>query len=354
MTDATRKKTTTRKPAAGKSLVASTALTPNLKKILVVFVVVLVLLTAAMLYVLYAVTQTDRSTVEQERAVAQKMETLDSRIQSLENKLTESAAVTDELSQSQQDLADSLQALQKERPDSDQDWTIREVEYLVLIAMRRLHLERDINTAYTALQTADQRLHDLEDPALNPIREQLAADMNALQNVEQPDIEGMAAYLTDLIKRIETLPTKNIIMDDQGSIAVSDEADAKTDQKNWRDLPKMVWHELKSLVVIKRTDNAGTAFIMPNEEYYLYQNLKLELANSRLALLRRDSETFARSIDLAQLWLSSYFNQDAAAIENILAALKKMQGLELKPTLPDISRSLQTVRDFIKINQTRG
>lgn len=350
MTDTPRKKTTTKKPMESKSLVKTTLASGwNRKWFFITALIVQVLLVIAVIYIFLAVNKTASTGIQQGLDTTQQLNRLDARVRDLDSNLSKTIAAADQLAQSQQSLNDALHALQKERPDSDQYWTLHEIEYLVLIAMHRLQLEQDTNTAIAALQVADRRLRDMANPVLIPLREQLASDINALKGVNQPDVTGMAAYLTDMVKRVDSLPLNNTLGSRKPAPgSTSDVSKAETDQKSWHKLPAMVWKELKSLVVIKRKDDNGTAFIMPNEEYYLFQNLKLELVNARLALLRRDTETMNASIGLVELWIRSYFDQDSAAVMNILESLEKMQGADLKPSLPDIRRSLEVVREIIQ------
>ncbi len=95
--------------------------------------------------------------------------------------------------------------------NSNQEWALAEVEYLILIASHRLVLESDTGTALAALEAADTRLRDMNNPGLTDIRRQLATDMNALRAVQQVDITGLSLFLADYVKRVDSLPTKSML-----------------------------------------------------------------------------------------------------------------------------------------------
>lgn len=257
----------------------------------------------------------------------------------------------EQLRANQQSLEESLSSLYEDKPDSNLDWALMEVEYLIVIATQRLLLERDVKTAITALESADQRLKDISNPALIPVREQIASDLNALRGVNAVDRTGLALFLSDLITRAESLPLKK-------QMIVSDkyqESKAEPEkQNNWQVLPTLVWEELKSLVVIKHKDDDGTAFILPEEEYYLYQNLRLQLENARLSVLNLDSENLKASVEIISSWLKRHFDLNEAAVTNVLETLAQMENIDLQPELPDISSSLETLRVFMKHDDMRA
>ena len=346
MTETTRKKKTTKKTTGGTSLVQLPA-GLEAKKRFIALAVVLVVLIAILVYILVALNKTAQTAAGFQQTATAQLHDLQAQLKGVQQQMSGLEVSNDRLSQSQRALENALQSLQQQRPDTDEDWTLREVEYLVRVAMHRLHLERDLNTAVTALKAADQRLRDLSNPALIPLREQLAGDINALSTVEQPDVEGMAAELVETGNSIETLPLKNIIRAGAANLPDVDSAQQEvTGEDGWRDIPSHIWQVLKSLVVIKRSDEGAAAFIMPNEEYYLQQNLKLELGSARIALLRHDTATFHAALGKVTRWLQTYYNTDAVAVKNTISVLQRMLTTNLRTDLPDLGPSLRAVRDF--------
>ena len=108
------------------------------------------------------------------------------------------------------------------------------------------------------------------------------------------------------------------------------------------------WQELKSLVIITRNDKDPGALLLPDEKYFLYQNLRLQLESARIAVLRRDSGSFRASLQNVIAWLEKYFNGADAGVSHIMDSLRDRLDLDLDPDLPDISASLDTIREFIK------
>lgn len=235
-------------------------------------------------------------------------------------------------------------------------WDIAEAAYLLRIANERLHLGRDVNTALVALQTADQILHKVADPALTPVRSQLAQEINSLKAVPIPDINGMALSLTSLTQQVNGLKLKQTSLEKPIPAAANEEKQTldhalpeekdHADATETKELLQTIWADLKHLVVVKHRDegkDGGIPTLLPKERYFLYQNLKLKLEVSRLSLLRRDKDSFQQNLKQALNWLQTYFQgPKAKAMEDALVELKKVV---ITPPLPDISESLKILEN---------
>ncbi|MCH8262110.1 MAG: uroporphyrinogen-III C-methyltransferase [Proteobacteria bacterium] len=244
--------------------------------------------------------------------------------------------------------SEALASLYKDKRGNNEDWALAEVEYLLIIAMHRLLLEEDVATALAAMEAADLRLRNLRNPGLLPVRQQLASDINQLRSVNLVDIAGLAIYLADLVELSDDLLLKSSVLSAETEHALSSEANyADVEDPLWKKLPKLLWQEIKSLVVIKRSDEVKQALLLPGEEYFLTQNLKLELESARQSVLRSDSENLRASIDFIQFWLRQYFDTSDSAVVNVMETLDKMRSVELKPALPDISSSLESLRAYV-------
>jgi len=256
-----------------------------------------------------------------------------------------------QLQHKQSEQSDALSSLYREIQGDNEDWAIAEVEYLLIIAMHRLLLEGDTVTALAAMEAADLRLKGLGDPGLLPVRQQLAADMNQLRAVNHADIAGMAIYLAELVDLATDLPLNSEVITKADTALAADEN--QIDEKLaaepiWKKAPRLLWQEIKGLVVIKRSGEARQALLLPGEEYFLTQNLRLELDNARLSVLRADTGNLRASIVLIQSWLRQYFDTSNAAVINVMETLDQMQVIELQPALPDISSSVETLRAYLR------
>jgi uroporphyrin-III C-methyltransferase len=250
-------------------------------------------------------------------------------------------------------LADSLSDMYDNQPASNEDWALAEAEYLLIIANHRLLLEQDVHTALTAMEAAALRLEGLGSVGLIPVREQITADINSLKAVNTVDITGLSIYLADLIDRIEDMPVRK--MNFEKPVTANDQSQQSIPGENESTLRKIIsqlWQELKSLIVIKKSGEINNVLLLPDQEYFLYQNLRIELENARLSVLRRNTENLQSSIKLITNWLQTYFDTGDNGVANMLDSLNRMSVLILDPVLPDISSSLETLRAYIRQHET--
>ena len=223
-------------------------------------------------------------------------------------------------------------------------WRLAEAEYLLTIANDRLALERDRRTALIALENVDSKLQIIGDPALLPVRQRISAEVTALKAVDEPDIAGMALTLASLANAVGQLPLVDRTPPGEAREQMPQDAGART----WQQVLQGVWEDLKSLVRIRRHEQPIEPLLPPDEEWYLRQNLRLQLEQARLALVGHETALFRQSLAEAGRWLAAYFDPQVAAVSNLAKTLDDLGQVELNPALPDISASLRELREQMR------
>src|SRR3989304_4072194 len=132
------------------------------------------------LYLAYRVRDAGMSTHVTMKGLLDSVATLSARIGGLESQL-------DQLRERQEATSRSVQDLVSALPGGNEDWALMEVEFLLIIAMHHLELERNIDAALGAMQAAGLRLRRLGGDALDPVRKQLRSDMEQLQELNTVD-----------------------------------------------------------------------------------------------------------------------------------------------------------------------
>ena len=229
--------------------------------------------------------------------------------------------------------------------NNDIAWQLAELKYLFLIASHRLALAGDVDTAQAILQSADARLREIADPALIPVREQLIADISRLVEFPRTDYSGLALVLGDLARRADRLPL-NLGETGAQTSATANEEPAGS-ENNWQRLARSLWQDLKSLLVISRTDKNNAALLAPQERYFLYQNLRLQLEAARLALLSRDDGQFRESVNTCADWLNEYFDSDDERVRNALTSLERAAAVSLHEAVPSIDATLRVFDEYL-------
>lgn len=278
--------------------------------------------------------------------VADRLRQFDSRFGQLQQRTESLGESIVDLQRMQAANAETLRTLASNIAIDNVDLAVAEVEQLVIMAIHNLTLQRDVKIALAALEAADRRLAGMDIPGLQATREQLAADINALRSVNAVDITGLSLYLADLSNRVTRLPLNPVPVTNE-SEPVSEAVDAAT-RPAWQRLLLAVWHEFRGMFVITRTGGNAQATLLPDQAWFLYQSLRLQLETAKLAVVRHDTETLRSTLQQMAGWLRDYFDTSDGGVANILQATEKMSAVDLAPALPDISSSLETLRAFIR------
>ncbi|KAA3629244.1 MAG: hypothetical protein DWQ09_03020 [Proteobacteria bacterium] len=243
-------------------------------------------------------------------------------------------------------LEEAIGALRAQIGRDQSGWVMAETEYLMLVANHRLQLERDVVTAVAALQIADERLREIGDPALIEVREKLAAEITALNTIARPDLTGLALRLMGLGGQVERLTLKGGYQPAQATRG--GDAVAAAEAPAWRRLIQGIWSDLKGLVTVRRTEEAVRPMLAPEQQYFLRQNLRLQLEAARLALLRTDTEQLRMALQTAQEWIGLYFDERSEVARGMQEEISAIAGVEIRPALPDISGSLNALRAHMR------
>lgn len=217
------------------------------------------------------------------------------------------------------------------------------VEQLLMLASDRLQVGREVPAAIVALEAADARLATLGDPRLFAVREAIARDRAALQAVPRVDDTGAALALSSLIDRVPRLALRAQVPDHFEAEPATAEP-AAVGESRWERAWTAVQRALASSFTIRREDGPPAQLLSDEQNALIRQVLALKLEGARVALLRRDAASFRELSRSAATWLDEYFNVQDPAIVAARAELTRLQGLQLDPALPDVSRSLVLLR----------
>ena len=240
------------------------------------------------------------------------------------------------LRETQQTLRSGVEALHGEIGKGRRAWLIAETENLLVIAQHRLAYARDARQALAALRVADRQLQQIGDPDYQPVRKLLEGEIGALEAFERLDLSGMAQRLGQLGARVDTLA-----LAPEPVRAADGTATAGEEQGFLRE----VWKDLRNLVSIRTTTDVRRPLLLPEQKYFLRENLRLMLYGAQVALLHGDVATVELNAKAARQWLRDYYDAGAPAVQNAAAELDGL--LKTRPAgLPDISASLKALRDI--------
>jgi uroporphyrin-3 C-methyltransferase len=192
-----------------------------------------------------------------------------------------------------------------------------------------------------ALQLADERVAQVDDPALTAVRQAIADELTSLDGMEKPDVEGVTLTLASLARVVETLPLRTTASEVVGNDTVPEAPEDGFDR---------AWASVKSalggLVRVSAPDDETRPLLPPEASYFLRTNLSLQLQAARLALLRGEQAAFQQSLDDANGWIHEYFDMRSTQVASALQTIAEIRGHVVTSARPDISGSLRLLRQF--------
>ncbi len=250
-----------------------------------------------------------------------------------------------ELKQQISALSQQIQSQQQTPDASKTDWLIAEVTQLIKIANQQAQLAGNAQAAAAALESANTRLGEINDPSLLDVRKRLTDTIVALRGAPLVDVTTVALTLSSLEGEADKLPLKSSAPSSyEATPGAESESAAEGSLESFLD---KIWQDVKGLITIKQSgENAAPALLPPGQQFFLQQNLRLKLESARLALLQRDTELFQASIKTARQWLERYFDTSATATANMLTTLSPYESMELTTSLPDAGDALKALEKW--------
>ncbi|HET8707885.1 MAG TPA: uroporphyrinogen-III C-methyltransferase [Pseudomonadales bacterium] len=225
------------------------------------------------------------------------------------------------------------------------DFLFAEVEHYVRLSEQVLSLSGDTQYGYALLETADKIAARINEPLARPLRDAFAGDLQTLRNANRDaiDVDGIFLRLSKLIDTIPQLTLPAVTRDEK-----------TPDEQDKQDLDEMTFATatdnfvdyLKSLVEVRRLDEGYKPLVLPDQRIYLEQNLQLLFEQAQLAALRQDQGAFTAALNQAERWIKSYFQTQKPEVKGVLETIADLQKRQIKPPVPDIKNSVQSVAVF--------
>lgn len=235
----------------------------------------------------------------------------------------------------------ALESLYQDLSQSRDEWTLAEVEQILLVASQQLQLAGNVKAALIALEAADARLARSDRPQLTQLRRVIAEDIERLKSSPFVDVTGIGLKLERIIARVGEMPLAMETRPEPTEPAVASSA-----AEGWRRMIDELWNDLLTLVRIERIDAPEAPLLAPEQSFFLRENLKLRLLGARLSLLARDQATFRADLEAASEWLQRYFDSEATVVASSAEAIDELSKSDIVIDLPDVGASLDAVRNY--------
>ncbi|MFQ3245573.1 MAG: uroporphyrin-3 C-methyltransferase [Arenicella sp.] len=247
-----------------------------------------------------------------------------------------------DVKQSQNQLLSAVTKINSDLSSGVNDFVVSEVSQLLKLANNSALFSSDSRSAIKALQLADIQLKELADPRYSVVRRKINEEISLLESIEQVDIESVTVKLKGLADRIPSLKLEN-------DVPVLGDVVVKTEQKaqGFKAQLKEMWADIVNYNSVQRIDQAPKPLLLPEQRYFLNQNIQLQLAKAELGLIQNRASVYLASLEVASNWLNEYFDLRDDAVIEVLSQIKQLKAMPLSTELPTISGSysvLQSIR----------
>ena len=309
-----------------------------------------------------------QSNISASAAYQQKIQTLatqlESQVSQQNRQFQESKLLTDKFKNQVQQLNSQLldtnnknklyssdvQALQRSIAETNirhpSDWILSEVEYLVNLSGRKLWLEQDVKTTISLLAAADQRVVEMGDPSLNPLRRALLEDINMLEALPKRDADRVVLALSSLERRIDKLIISDLEMPDAGKNA---KADISTNVDDWKENLGKSWDVfIESFIVVTHRDTPVEALLSPEQAWYLKENLRNHLSKAEFAIYREQQDIYDISMQNAMQLIELYYDMTDNNTQKFHDSIKRLSKQTVSVTYPDQFKSAPLLARIIR------
>ncbi len=249
-----------------------------------------------------------------------------------------------DVEQGQIALTDSLAKLNRDMSGGVNEFIISEVAQLLKMANNSALFSSDTSSAIKALSLADLQLKELADPRYAIVRRKINQEIASLENVQTADIAGLTVKLKALAERIPSLKLENEVpVLGDVEIELEHSEGPQSTMGHFREL----WADIVRLGSVQRIDQAPKPLLVPEQRYFLNQNIQLQLAKAELGLVQNRTSVYSQSLEEATNWLGEYFDTRDQQVVEVIQQINDLKAVSLGQELPNISGSyseLQSIR----------
>ena len=243
------------------------------------------------------------------------------------------------------------------------DWMLKEVDHVLRMSQHRLLLDRDFEGALAGLKAADNRIQEINDVRLIPLRQSIAKQTQKLNQFPHPDYVGLQLELDNTIAELKSGLLKNaaeIAQQDhldkasKSKPTVDDKKEQPFDAKKLFAMGKEFFQEslekakatMSESINITRGEQKIALFIEEQEKKRAYDFLRNKLLAAKYSVSTRDDHAYHQQLNAAKAWLENsdeFSNQD-----KLIKQIDTLNNNDLTPSLPNISEPTDILAKYME------
>ncbi|MAD91511.1 MAG: hypothetical protein CMQ54_02135 [Gammaproteobacteria bacterium] len=243
-------------------------------------------------------------------------------------------------------VEDRVSSLVGASSDTRNYFLISEAEYYLQIANFQLQIINNPKQASLALRIAYERIKQISSPDLIEIQQIVLNEIDLLEKIITIDLENIVLKILDLSKIIENLPLKRL-----NEITEIDKK-TSTEERNIIRAWNATKDAMSNLVQVTSPGSPRVLSIYPESENLLKSNMQLQLQLAGLSLLQGKYTIFEDSFNNVEEKIDYFFDPNNQQIKNIKIMVSEIRAEVVTLPVPDISKSLNLLREFKNLNET--
>lgn len=243
-----------------------------------------------------------------------------------------------ELSLQRTQLDELLQSMSRSRDEN----LVVDIDSSIRLAQQQAELSGSLQPLVATLKNARQRIERAAQPRLAPVMRALDRDLERLARMSVTDTAGLLTRIEDLVRLVDEMPLLNAVAQPRASRhrGVAGQAARQPEPAPiegspaewswWQSWGERGWtavrEEAQDLLRVSRIDHPDAILLAPEQAYFLRENLKLKLLNSRLALLSRQWDAARADLAASGMAVNKYFDPAARRTQIVQAQLQQIQA----------------------------
>lgn len=212
-------------------------------------------------------------------------------------------------------------------------WQLVEAISVLRLGQQYLQLNQDVAVALSLYRSSSSILNQIDDPAIERIRNMLAADIQILSRQQSVDIQGLYMRLSETAQQLTMASLRSVR---EPSVAFEERKTASEAQGFLARIGIL----MRQYFTVRRLDAPEQMPFNDEQLTFLRQNMQLQLEQAKLALLQLKPGIYQDSIsNVLMLAQQNIPEQDPLKI-TILRDLRGLQSSPISLNMPSLSDSL--------------
>lgn len=251
-----------------------------------------------------------------------------------------------ELQGDQQHLSEQLK---KVLGQSRQQWRLAEAEHLLRLASLRLSALQDVGSATELVQGADDILRAQNDPGAYAASAKLAASLEALRALPEPDRTGLFVQLAALREQVNQLqPLTPTFKEGESGASNVAWGDGNSTWELW-------WEKISRYIRINFNAGQDIRPLLAGEQLAQVRlTIGLALEQAQWAALNGKQEVYEQALKQAQDVLDGYFNVELADSRALKLRIDELVKQPVTVQVPDLAPALSALQSYVSRREAAG